>query len=267
MKVLVKLSGKILESVELRTSLSVQVRELGARGAKVILVHGAGKQLSDHCRACGIPVTQHSGRRVTDLSALEAAVKVFSAVNREITSAMLARGVRAVGISAFDGNLTQSRRRPPITLPGDKEKTDFGFVAEIERVNPQLVETLWESGFIPVTASLCADAEGQILNINADTLAAELALALSVDCLVSVSDVDGLYLDLGDPSSLISRLSLDEARRLLSSGTFSEGMIPKIENAVRVLERGVPRYHLVSGLSRDGIVKTLEGRAGTLLSA
>ncbi len=266
MKVLIKLSGKILEYTDLRKSLSSQIKILRDRGSKILMVHGAGKQLSEYCRNNSIPVIQHCGRRVTDIQALEAAVKVFSSVNREITAALISSGVKALGCSAFDGNLTTSRKRPPLAVGDNGEEVDFGFVAEIEKVNPLLVDTLWDAGLTMVVSSLCADTKGQLLNINADTLAAELAVALSVDFLISVSDVEGLFMDLGDPDSLIPSLSLETARELLNNSIFSDGMIPKIQNAISALERGVPRYHLVSGLARDSLLKSLEGKAGTVLT-
>lgn len=265
MKVLIKLSGKVLESRELRESLAGQIQILKDRDSRILVVHGAGKQLSEYCRNNHIPVIQHSGRRVTDIHALDAAVKVFSSVNREITAALLSSGVKALGFSAFDGNLTTSRKRPPIAVLENDRKVDFGFVAEIEKVEPRLINTLWDAGFTPVVSSLCSDAGGQILNINADTLASELAVALSVDFLVSVSDVEGIFMDLKDPDSLISSLSLEAARELLSKDIFSHGMIPKIQNAVKALERGVPQYHLVSGFSGDALLRSLEGKAGTVL--
>ena len=216
-KALIKLSGKVLESRELRESLAGQIQILKDRDFKILVVHGAGKQLSEYCRNNSIPVVQHSGRRVTDLPALDAAVKVFSSVNREITASLLSSGVKSLGFSAFDGNLTTSLKRPPITVPGSEGKVDFGFVAVIKKVEPQLINTLWDAGYTPVISSLCSDAGGQLLNINADTLATELAVALSVDFLVSVSDVDGIFMDLDDPGSLIPRLSPDTARELLNN--------------------------------------------------
>jgi len=265
-KILIKLSGKVLESSELCLSLARQLGYLEAKGYRVLLVHGAGKQLSEYCLSRGIPVVQKAGRRVTSQPVLDSAVKVFSSVNREICSSLISSGVNAVGLSAFDGNLTSSRRRPPIEVAGYSEKIDFGCVAEIERVNPQIIHTLWNEGFTPVVSSLCADSSGRLLNINADTLAMELGAALEVTSLVSVSDVKGLYRDLDDPASLIFRITLEEARRLLSKGVIFDGMIPKIQNAVSALERGISSYHLVSGLEINCLPEALEGKEGTLIS-
>jgi len=265
MKILVKLSGKVIETPELRRNFSLQVEELVKRGDKIILVHGAGRQLSEYCRQQDIPVVHQSGRRVTDGATLEAAVKVFSKVNREITAALLSDGVNALGFSGFDGNLTQSRKRPPIPVLAGEEKIDFGHVAEIEKVDPFLVEVLWKAGITPVVSSLCSDPQGHLLNINADTLAAELATALSVNALMSVSDVEGVLMDREDPDSLLAVLNLEQAKRYLEDGVFSDGMIPKIENAIRAVEGGIPGYHLVSGLSEGRLLKALDGRSGTVL--
>lgn len=231
------------------------------------LVHGAGRQLTNYCLEHGLTVVQHAGRRVTDPDGLEAAVKVFSSVNRSLTAALLAAEVRAVGFSAFDGKLVQSRRRPPIQVEAGGEKIDFGLVAEVQQVNPELVLSLWDAEFFPVVSSLCMDSTGQILNINADTLAAEMAAVLRTDSLVSVSDVEGIYLNPDDSTSMISRMSLDQARKLLDSECLKDGMLPKVLNAVRALERGVSRYHLVGGAAPDAILKTLQGEAGTIIEA
>jgi len=265
-KILVKLSGKVLESRQLRGFLSDQVKSLESRGMKIFLVHGAGKQLSEYCGNNNIPVIQKGGRRVTSLPVIQSAAKVFSSVNRDITASLLSAGVKAVGFSAFDGNLTTSRKRPPIAVEENGDKIDFGYVAELEKVEPELITVLWDSGFTPIVSCLCADSTGQLLNINADTLATELATALVVDSLVSVSDVEGLFMDLDDPESLIRGLSLEDARRLLAQGIFSDGMIPKIQNAISALERGVPNYHVVSGLSGRAVIDALEGKAGTRIS-
>lgn len=272
MKLAVKLSGKVLEDAGLRASLGLQVAALVSAGHHVVLVHGAGKQLTDYCRERQIPVVQVQGRRVTDRVTLEAAVKVFSAVNAELTTALLEAGVAAVGMSGFAGGLVEGRRRPPqkvrIQAPdGEREElVDFGLVAEITRTRPELVESLWAAGFVPVVSSLCAEGS-QILNINADTLATELALSLQVDRLIAVSDVDGIYLDPAIPATRISRLTGSEARRYLAEGVFRDGMVPKVENALRLLEQGIPAFQVVSGMLDDALAGCLDSPNGTLMVA
>jgi acetylglutamate kinase len=270
MKLVLKLSGKVLEEERRRRSLAEQAADLAGKGHRLLLIHGGGKQLTRYCRDQGIPVVQRQGRRVTDQATLEAAKKVFGALNGELTATLLSAGVPAIGIAAFDGFLTRARRRPPLRLvsptgAGETEPIDFGWVGEIEAVDPRLIQTLWAAGYVPVVSSLCCTPEGEILNINADTLAAELALGLGADRLVSLSDVAGIYLDPNDPTTHISTLTLDQARGCMRSGVLLDGMIPKVENAIRVLERGIPSFQVLSGLEEGALAQCLEGRGGTLL--
>ncbi len=267
MKLVLKLSGKVLERDSLRFSLGRQIDVLTRQGHRVLLIHGGGKQLSDFCHRTGIPVLQVQGRRITDERTLEAAKMVFGSVNTDLTTSLLAAGVRAVGVAAYDGGMTLSRRRPPLTLSidGCLETVDFGFVGEITGVDTHLIDALWLAGFVPVISSLCRTPEGQILNINADTLAADLALALRADRLVAVSDVDGIYLDPADPQTRIPQLGLEEARNLLLDGVFIDGMVPKVENAIRLLERGVGAFQVLSGLREGALAHCLECETGTLL--
>ncbi len=268
MKLILKLSGKVLEEAGLRRSLGQQIAQLNRAGHQLLLVHGGGKQLSDFCRDTGLPVVQVQGRRVTDERTLEAAKKVFGAVNADLTVSLLAEGVPAVGISAFDGFLTRSRRRPPLALQVDDrvETVDFGLVGELQSVDRSLVDALWAAGYVPVVSCLCSSPNGQILNINADTLSTELSVALAADRLVAVSDVGGIYLDPARAETRIEHLGLVEARKLLREGVFLDGMIPKVENAIRLIEQGVDNFQVLSGLQEGALANCLDGQTGTLLS-
>jgi acetylglutamate kinase len=268
MKLILKLSGKVLEEKGLRQSLGRQIAQLHRAGHRLLLVHGGGKQLSDFCRGIGLPVIQIQGRRVTDEPTLEAAKKVFGSVNADLTVSLLAEGVPAVGISAFDGFLTLSSRRPALTLKVDDrvESVDFGLVGDLKSVNTGLIDVLWAADYVPVVSCLCCAPDGQILNINADTLSTELSVALEADRLVAVSDVDGIYLDPSRPETRIERLDLAQARKLLQDGVFLDGMIPKVENAIRLIEQGVENFQVLSGLRDGALAQCLEGKSGTLLS-
>lgn len=272
MKLAIKLSGKVLEDADLRASLGLQVATLVEAGHAVVLIHGAGKQLTDFCRERQIPVVQVQGRRVTDAATLQAAVQVFSGVNADLTAALLAAGVAAVGISGFAGGLVEGRRRPPqlVRFQADgvtrEETVDFGFVGDITGTRPAVIEAMWSVGLVPVVSSLCAEG-AQILNINADTLATELSLALGVDRLIAVSDVDGIYLDPARPATRIPVLTRSEARRYLAEGIFRDGMVPKVENALRLLEKGIPAFQVISGMLQDALAGCLEDSSGTLMVA
>ncbi|MDA2927641.1 acetylglutamate kinase [Acidobacteria bacterium AH-259-G07] len=273
MILIIKLSGKVLEERQLRLSLCGQIAELAQEGHRLLIVHGGGKQLTVLSERLGIPIVQHQGRRVTDEATLELATMVFSAINCNLVSGLIASGLPAIGISAFDGKLTSCRRRPPIPVTTTEstghqsvQSIDFGLVGEIKQIDVSVLSRLWESGLFPVVSCLGADDSGQILNINADTLAAELAVALQAARLISVSDVEGIYLDMDDPSSRLAELSAAQARKYLSEGCFTDGMAPKIEAALQVLERGVGSVQILSGLRENALLQGLMGKAGTLLT-
>ncbi len=266
MILVIKLGGKVLEQERLRTQLCRQIAQL-ARDHQLVVVHGGGKQLTDWSKRLDVPIVQHQGRRVTDEATLELATMVFSAINRDLVAALGAMDLSAIGISAFDGGLTSCRRRPPLSVHPGSEPIDFGLVGEIESIDTSVLEKFWESRWIPVVSCLGADSDGQILNINADTLAAELAVELKAARLISVSDVEGIYLDINDASSCISELSMTETRALLSEGRLTNGMVPKVQTALKVLQGGVGEVQIVSGLKENALLDALEGREGTRLRA
>lgn len=271
MKLVVKLSGKVLQDASCRWSICRQLERIVAAGADLIVVHGGGRQVTELCRKLDVPVVLHDGRRVTDEATLEVAKMVFSAINRDLTAALVSCGVRALGMAAFDCTLTEAERRGPILVGTNRNghgvKVDFGFVGKITRVNPSFVESLWSEGCLPIISCLCADSSGQLLNINADTLASELALALGADRLVSVSNVAGIYQDPGDKSTLIRALTMKEAQKLLEGGAFLDGMIPKVQTALEVLSRGLPCFQVLSGLEEMSLIDGLEKNSGTIISA
>lgn len=269
MNLVIKLSGKVLEQEDFRRALSRQITSLVRAPHRVLLIHGGGKQLSSLCERLGIPVVQHEGRRVTDEPTLDAAKMVFSAANRDLVASLNSCGARALGFASFDAGLVRCRRRGPIPVRtagsngAEKRLVDFGLVGEIERVDPRLIEDLWAANLLPVVSCLCATGEGRILNINADTLAARLATALRADRLVSVTDVEGLYLD--DSRETVPRLTAGEVRMHLRSGAISGGMIPKMQTALKALEQQIPMVQIVGGLSPNGLTRGIEGAAGTCI--
>jgi acetylglutamate kinase len=273
MILVVKLGGSVLGDAERRRQLCQQIAGVEKDQHELVLVHGGGKQLTDLSRRLGDPVVQHQGRRVTDEGTLEAAKMVFSAINCSLVSELLAEGVCAVGITSYAGGLITCRKRPPISVinvdvPGPRrvEPIDFGLVGEVESIDRTVLERFWASGFTPVISCLGADRNGQIFNINADTLAAELAVALQANRLISVSDVEGIYLDLDNPSSCVRQLTVDEAKVFLEEGRLTDGMVPKVETALSVLEKGVGAVQIVSGLTRNALSDALSGKSGTTLT-
>lgn len=270
MILVIKLSGKVLEEDQLRAQLCGQIAQLSEDGQQLVVVHGGGKQLSHWSKRLEIPIVQHQGRRVTDKATLELATMVFSAINRNLVANLVALGFPAIGISAFDGQLTSCRRRPPLPITTtdssghlSSEPIDFGLVGEIENMDTSVLQQFWEGGWVPIVSCLGADSNGQILNINADTLAAELAVELRATRLISVSDVEGIYLDMKDASSCISELSTAEAKTLLREGRLTNGMVPKVQTALKVLEGGVETVQIVSGVKENALLEGVRGNEGT----
>lgn len=270
----VKFSGKVTESKSVLISLAEELALLHQVGIRVCVVHGGGKQLTELAQKLGVVQTVIEGRRVTDDDTLELAKMIFRGkINTEILSALRHRGVHAVGLSGLDGGVIKAERRPPKDVinkqTGETETVDFGHVGDVVEVDARLINLLLESDYIPVISSLGADDEGKIYNINADTIAAEIAVDLGAEKLILLSDVNGIYLDPADPKTKLDRLTVSQARSMIDSGQATGGMIPKLQSLISLLERGVHSAHVVSGTERNGLlaeVFTDEG-TGTMLLA
>jgi len=271
----VKFSGKVTEEKATLISLAEELALLHQVGIRVCVIHGGGKQLTELAKKLGVVQTVVEGRRVTDDDTLDLAKMIFRGkINTEILSALRHRGVEAVGLSGIDGGVIKAVRRPPKEVVVDKatgetEEVDFGHVGDIVDVDVHLVNLLLDGGYLPVISSLGADDEGKIYNINADTIAAEIAVNLKAEKLLLLSDVNGIYADPNDESTKIDRLTLVEAGEMISNGTATGGMIPKLQNLISLLQRGVHSAHIMSGSMRNAILSevfTDEG-TGTMLVA
>jgi acetylglutamate kinase len=264
----------VTEDPDNLASLAEELALLHQVGIRVCVVHGGGKQLNELAEKLGVVQTVIAGRRVTDDDTLELAKMVFRGkINTEILAQFRRRGIQAVGISGIDGGIVKAVKRPPKDVlnkeTGETKIVDFGHVGDVVDVDASLIHTMLDSGYLPIVSSLGADDDGRIFNINADTIAAEIAVNLSAEKLVLLSDVNGIYLDGNDESTKLSRLSAADARHLIDSGRATGGMIPKLENLISVLDRGVRSAHVVSGTVRNAVlaeVFTDEG-TGTMLVA
>src|SRR5688500_5286259 len=248
----VKLSGKATEDQDNLSSLAEELALLHQVGIRICVVHGGGKQLTELATRMGIEQTIINGRRVTDDATLEMAKMVFAGtINIDILSALRNRGIEAVGLSGIDGNIVHAERRPAREIlnreTGERSQVDFGHVGDVVEINARLLMVLLKEGYLPVISSLGADAEGTVFNINADTIAAEIAVQLKAEKLILLSDVDGIYLKGGDPSTKLSRLSAGEADDLVTSGEPTAGMTPKLQGIITFFRRGVPSAQLVGG--------------------
>jgi acetylglutamate kinase len=264
----VKLSGKVTEDHENLTSLAEELALLHQVGIRICVVHGGGKQLSELAKKLGIEQTIIEGRRVTDDATLEMAKMIFAGkINTDILATLRQRGIEAVGLSGVDGNIVHAERRPPKEIlnreTGVRDKIDFGHVGDVVQINSRLLTVLLDHGYLPVISSLGADDEGMVFNINADTIAAEIAVQLKAEKLILLSDVDGIYLTAGDPGSKLSRLTAAEADELINSGAASGGMIPKLQSITVLLQRGVHSAHIISGTKRNALLSEVFTDKGT----
>ena len=264
----VKFSGKVTEDKENLSSLAEELALMHQVGIRVCVVHGGGKQLTELAAKLGVVQTVIEGRRVTDDDTLELAKMIFRGkINTEILASLRQRGIDAVGLSGIDGGVIKAVKRPPKDVvnrrTGETEMVDFGHVGDVIHVDARLINLLLENGYLPVVSSLGADDEGKVFNINADTIASELAAELNAEKLILLSDVNGIYLTEGDESTKISRLSSDEARGMIESGRATGGMVPKLQNLVSLVERGIGSAHVIGGNQRNALLSEVFTDEGT----
>jgi acetylglutamate kinase len=264
----VKLSGKATEDLVNLMSLAEELALMHQVGIRICLVHGGGKQLSELAKRMGIEQTIIDGRRVTDDATLEMAKMIFAGkINTDILSALRNRGVEAVGLSGVDGNIVHAIRRPPKEIlnreTGERAEVDFGHVGDVVEINSRLLNVLLNEGYLPVISSLGADEEGTVFNINADTIASEIAIQLKAEKLILLSDVDGIYLDPATASSKLSRVTAVEAEQLIKDGAATGGMIPKLQSIAQLLRRGVHSAHIISGTTRNALLAEIFTDRGT----
>ncbi len=257
----VKLSGKATENHDNLISLAEELALLHQVGI-------GGKQLTELATRMGIEQTIIDGRRVTDDATLEMAKMIFAGkINTDILSALRKRGIEAVGLSGVDGNIVHAERRPPKEIlnreTGVSAQVDFGHVGDVVKINARLLMVLLDQGYLPVISSLGADAEGTVFNINADTIAAEIAIQLQAEKLILLSDVDGIYLRAGEPETKLSQLTADQADALITDGSATGGMIPKLQSISGLLRRGVHSAHIISGVNRNALLSEIFTDQGT----
>ena len=264
----VKFSGKVTEDKENLLSLAEELALLHQVSIRICVVHGGGKQLSELAKKLGVVQTVIEGRRVTDDDTLDLAKMIFRGkINTEILASLRKRGIHAVGLSGIDGGVIKAQRRPPKDIvnkeTGETETVDFGHVGDVVEVDARLINLLLENGYLPVVSSLGADDEGKVYNINADTIASEIAAELRAEKLILLSDVNGIYLDEKDENSKISQLSAAEAEDLIKSGKATGGMVPKLQSLISLLRRGLRSAHVINGAQRNALLSEVFTDEGT----
>ena len=231
--IVVKYGGSAMIDEELKKQVIQDVTLLKLVGFKPIIVHGGGKEISRWVEKTGMEPEFINGLRKTDEATMEIAEMVLNKVNKSLVQNVQSLGVNAVGVSGKDGGLSDGQ--------------DIGFVGEITEVNPKIIMDLLENDFLPIVCPIGMDENFVTYNINADDAACAIAKAVNAEKLAFLTDIEGVYKDKDDPDSLISELTVEEAKDLIGDGYIGGGMLPKLNNCIEAIEQGVSRVHILDG--------------------
>lgn len=238
--VVVKYGGSAMVDEELKKKVIQDVVLLKLVGFKPIIVHGGGKEISRWVEKTGMQPEFINGLRKTDAATMEIAEMVLNKVNKSLVQMVEELGVNAIGISGKDGGLLRVEKKY-------SDGQDIGYVGEITEVNPKILEDLLERDFLPIVCPIGMDANYETYNINADDAACAIAQAVQAEKLAFLTDIEGVYKDPADKSTLISELTVSEARELIADGFIGGGMLPKLNNCMEAIEKGVSRVHILDG--------------------
>ena len=249
MKALIKLGGTLLDAPELRANLAAQIAEQARRGVEIVVVHGGGKQMTRFLAERGIESRFVNGLRVTTPETMDAVLKVLAgSVNQELVAALIAAGLRAVGLSGVDGNLVEAEPLDPA----------LGLVGRIRRANPALLDLLLSRGFLPVVACVAGDGYGQMFNVNADQMAAACATGWRADRLIFLTDIAGV---LDAAGSVQPVLTAANCSRLIADGVATGGMQAKLNAATAALDDGVAEIDIAPGALPGVLARLFDGEA------
>lgn len=261
----VKAGGAVFGDEDSTRELVEQLGILHEVGIHVVLVHGGGPQSTELAAALDVPSQFVEGRRVTDERSLQVATMVLNGIiNTRVLAICRDIGLPAIGMSGVDAGLIQAHRRPPVALAGEQGGTvDYGFVGDIDGVDSGVLRRQLDAGFLPIISPLSADGDGTLLNINADTVAAAIAVALQAEKLILVTGAPGILEDYTDPGSLVSYLDLADLERMRAEGRLDAGMKPKADAIRFAVSGGVPRVHVISWQVPDSLLLEVFTNEGT----
>jgi acetylglutamate kinase len=264
----VKAGGGVFADAQAVRGLIEQIAILHYFGVRVVFVHGGGPQLTEITEKLGVPTRMVQGRRITDQGAIDATSMVLNGlINTQLLSFCREMNIDAVGVSGVDAGLVRAHKRGPVKVDG--ETVDYGFVGDIDAVDPTVLNKLLDNGLMPIVSPLSADENGTLLNINGDTVAAAIGAALDAEKLMLCTGAPGILSDVNDPTSIISFTDLAGLKKLRDEKKIVDGMLPKAKAIEDAIKGGVRRVHVMSYRSPEGIlaeVFTNEG-AGTLIVA
>ncbi|MDK2918871.1 MAG: acetylglutamate kinase [Candidatus Petromonas sp.] len=269
----IKYGGSIMKNEEAKKAFIEDIVLMKLVGIKIVIVHGGGPNISELLEKLNIETKFVSGLRVTDEQTMEVVEMVLSGkVNKNLTRELCSHGIKAMGISGIDGNLIEAK---PKDMYKEGIKIDLGCVGEVANVNTKLLIELLENEYLPVISPVGSDINGGVYNINADYVASAISSALEAEKLIFLTDIKGIYRDINDPSSFVSKLSIKEAQKYIDEGIIQGGMIPKTECSIKAIQSGTKNVHLIDGrmnhsllleiFTDDGIGTMIKGGIGQCL--
>jgi acetylglutamate kinase len=251
--IVIKYGGNAMEDPALKEKVMQDLVLLKFIGINIVLVHGGGPHITSLMEKLGKKPVFISGHRVTDLETMEITEMVLSGqINKEITAQINSNGAKAAGISGRDGG---------IILAGVKDKK-LGQVGSIIKINPELLLTLIDKGYIPVVSPVAAGINGEAFNINADTAAGEIAINLKAFKLIYMTDIKGIYSDLKDENTFIPTINEQGIKKMIKNGLIDKGMLPKVESAIKSINNGVGKVHIIDGTIEHALILELLTSAG-----
>ena len=248
----IKFGGSIMSNKKAKNAFMEDIALLNLVGINLAIVHGGGPYISETLKNLNIESEFINGLRITSKEAIKVAEMVLSGlVNKEITSNICRQGITGVGLSGKDANLVEAKKK---YLYKDGKKIDLGYVGEVSKVNTKFLSSLIEKRHVPVISPIGGDSQGNTYNINADLVAAAISSELRAEKLILLTDVEGIYRDINDPTSLISTIKINEIDNYIKEGVIVGGMLPKVECCVKALEGGTKSVHLIDGRKEHSLL-------------
>ncbi len=253
--IVVKYGGSAMSEIKLQKDVIKDVALLKLVGFKPVIVHGGGKEISRFLKKVGKEPEFINGLRVTDEETMEIAEMVLNKVNKSLVAMVQELEIKAAGVSGKDGGLLKVKKR-------FSDGKDIGYVGAITEVDTKILWDLLEADFLPIVAPIGLDSNYDTYNINADDAACAIAKAMGADKLAFLTDIEGVYRNMDDPETFISRLTISEARELINMGVIGGGMLPKLNNCVDAIENGVNRVHILDGRKPHALLLEIFTKSG-----
>lgn len=266
-KIMIKYGGHAMIDADAMSSTARDTVLLKYVGMNPMVVHGGGPEISRSMNKLGKKPQFIGGLRITDQETMDIVKMVLvGKINTDIVSEVCIHGGKGVGISGKDNHLIKARKKAPHVMrdntTGEEKTVDLGLVGEIENVNPEIIGMLTSNDYIPIVSPIGVDDNGTTLNLNADTVAGDIAAEVNAEKLIILTDVPGILSDPKDPDSLIKRVNLDELKDLIDNGVVKDGMIPKVGTCINAIENGVKSAHIIDGRIQHSVLLEIFTKRG-----